>query len=272
MMFRNLIMAPFKQGQRKSGVETGAYHLYNALNLSKSGILAPHSSTISIGSSIDCIDPAVDIWKTDYVRLYNFARSFDSYVLLGGDHSVGQPSVLASLAKVKKTDDLLVIWIDAHADLNTYDSSITKNFHGMPVAGLLGLEPAWINCYQVLPSNNLLYFGIRDLDAFEREKIKELNIFNTSDVGVLKSEIEKRIELNNNVKIHISWDVDSLDPKYLDSTGTIADKGLHPDDIINLLNYVGKRAIALDIVEYNPLLGNDKKSLAVMKYIIQSIR
>jgi arginase len=272
MLFKNVLLSPFRQGQRKLGVETGAYHLYEALNLSKSSIIASHSPITSIGSSTEIIDTTSEKWKVDYTRLYNVAKSLDNYILLGGDHTVGQPSVLASLTKVKKSSDLLVIWIDAHADMNTYESSLTKNFHGMPMAGILDLEPAWVNCHQILPHENLLYFGIRDLDEYEREKIEELEIFNTNEIDVLKKEIETKIELNNDIKIHISWDVDSLDPKYLDSTGTTADGGLCPDDIIELFNFVGKRVIALDIVEYNPLLGDDKKSLATMRHIIQSIR
>jgi arginase len=272
MLFTNVLLSPFRQGQRKPGVETGAYHLYQALDLSKSSIIQPHSPITSIGSSTEIIDVTTDAWKKEYTRLYNVAKSLDNYILLGGDHTVGQPSVLASLTKVDTTSDLLVIWIDAHADLNTYESSLTKNFHGMPMAGILNLEPAWINCRQILPSENLLYFGIRDLDDYEEKKIEELGIFNTNNIDVLKAKIEEQIELNNDIKIHISWDVDSLDPKYLDSTGTIADGGLCPDDIIMLFNFIGNRVIALDIVEYNPLLGDDKKSLETMKYIIESVR
>jgi len=76
-------------------------------------------------------------------------------------------------------NDLLVIWIDAHADINTYETSFTKNIHGMPpLASLTGLMPHWYrikNPRFILPTQNLLYIGIRDLDPFEEIIIKKTN-------------------------------------------------------------------------------------------------
>jgi arginase len=107
-----------------------------------------------------------------------------------------------------------------------------------------------------------LYFGIRDLDDFEKEKIKENGIFHTSKFDDLIVKINSIITKNEKTKFHISWDVDSLDPTILDSTGCLADNGLQLSDIIKTVThpFVQDKLIAFDIVEYNPSLGNNAES------------
>ncbi len=237
-----LVNAYFDKGQKKKGVKYGCDELKDLFTNKK----------------------LIEIHDENYEQLYNTLKMIPNYILLGGDHSIGQSSVASSIYKIDDVKNLYVIWIDAHGDINTYTSSITKNLHGMPLSGIVGYEKPWFNIKENLPLSNLLYFGIRDLDQFEKEKIESDNIFFTSNTEIILS--------NKKAKFHISFDVDSLDPTFLDSTGCVVEHGLHPDDIITVINTIYNTMIALDIVEYNPLLGDNIKSKKTMKYIIKKLK
>jgi len=215
-----LVFAPFEKGQKKCGLKEGCYELKQ--------ILREKTNSFTVFD--------VDEDRDGYIGLYNLLNKSSRHILIGGDHSIGQSSVASSIYKVDDVKNLYVIWIDAHADTNTLASSITKNLHGMPLAGIMGYEQPWFEIKSTLPLTNLLYFGIRDLAVF-----------------------------------HVSWDVDSLDPKYCDSTGCLANDGLSPDDIIKAIKYVKDKLICLDVVEYNPLLGDRVKSIDTIKYVLNEI-
>jgi len=267
-IFDNIVVAPFEQGQRKKGVGNGAHEL-NSLLLDVSrdmGINVLRQYSLVVPNSNDNKK-----WGDDYKILHDILKGIESYTLFGGDHSVGQSSVAASLTKVTPSN-LIVIWIDAHADTNTYESSISKNFHGMPLAGIVGYEKPWFDFDLRLPTSNLLYFGIRDLDDFEEKKINENNIFHTKNLKNMVDKINEIILNNPNVKFHVSWDVDSLDPKIFDSTGCLADDGLTLDDINGVMDCVKSQLIALDIVEFNPKLGNRQKSVDILReFLVKNV-
>jgi arginase len=258
-IFDNIVLAPFEQGQQKKGVGEGSYQLNSlfqrighdvGLKPSQQFIVIPDSNTDKK-------------WGDDYKKLYDVLKELKSYVLFGGDHSIGQSSVASSLTKVNPSD-LAVIWIDAHADANTYEASISKNYHGMPLAGIVGYEKPWFEFDLTLPTQNLLYFGIRDLDEFEVKKINENGIFHTHNLQNMMQKINEIISNNPNTKFHISWDVDSLDPAIFNSTGCLAENGLKLSDVIEIISCLKDRLIALDVVEYNPMLGNDEQSQKVL--------
>ncbi len=246
-LFRPII-AQCSQGQLKKGVEYGG----NILN----EYIFKTSNTIVIPEYL------FNDLNKGYRIINDLCYNIDNPLLLGGDHSLGAASVAASLMKYKS--NLSVIWIDAHADINTMEASLSKNRHGTPLAMCTGLEKIWWDkdTYK-LDFNNLIYVGIRDLDEFEKNVIKDNNI------KVFTPEEAINYINNTNNKIHISFDVDSLDPQYLDSTGTMANNGLSPDDIKNIINsaLLKEKLIALDIMEFNPSLGNKDKSLETLKKI-----
>lgn len=258
----------YGQGQQKRGVETGPFYLSQVVNeafgLNKYALAKP---------GVERIYPTDrnGTWKKDYEILYDYLKQQKNYVLLGGDHSIGNPSVASSIYKTDDVNDLYVIWIDAHADSNTMSASITKNIHGQPLASILGWEDPWFPIKETLPTTNLLYFGIRDLDQFEVDKIKEHNIFNTTDLQVMMAKIDEIIKHNNNAKFHVSFDVDALDGKIMTSTGCVVDNGLTPVEVSTVIRAVKFRLIAFDLVEFNPELGNKGLSLKIIKDIITDI-
>ena len=265
----NVISACCNSGQQKQGVAFGPKLIYNSINqLYLDTSIEPGSFIINHHYKIE----HTEFNNDGYEKLYDLhykSNDGEFKLVLGGDHSIGQSSVAGSLSKYK--DDLLVIWIDAHPDLNTHKTSLSKNTHGMPVSGLLGLEPLWIN-RQVpkLKPENLIYFGIRDIDEAEVEFIDKLNIKHFVKINDILDYLET-MNLKNR-KIHISFDIDSLDPYYISSTGTLADNGLYPTEIIILYKYLQEisNIVALDIVELNPELGDINKTMDTINFLLKS--
>lgn len=214
-----------------------------------------------------------------YDDLYETCLSCERPLVIGGDHSIGQATVLGSLARSAESDEhVYVLWIDAHTDINTYDKSITKNHHGMPLAGVIGLEKPWTNVEPVLlpallPTSRLLYFGARDIDEFEHHVVKDLNIFHTRDLEIMICKLKQIINTDPAAIFHISWDVDSLDPKYFNSTGVLANDGLKPSELVKLFRWINVNlyVTAMDIVEANWDLGNAEKSKKTFVTIINSM-
>lgn len=270
---QNCVLARFEEGQNLyKGIADGANELYKLIsqkcNIEKIILMCP-------SEGYDYMTFGGTAWRSDYKNLYLLLSSLPTYTLLGGDHTVGQPSVLASIEKTEDINNLYVIWIDTHPDSNSYESSPTKNYHGMPLAGCLGYESYWFNTNKTttLPFSNLLYYGIRDYDTFERENIRKNKIFHTSNSIDMRNQIIKIMVLNPNAKFHVSFDVDALDEEYLDSTGCKFEepKGLSPKDVIDVIKMVKSKMIAFDIVEYNPTIGDKMKSEKTLKYIIDNI-
>ncbi len=180
---------------------------------------------------------------------------------IGADHSISQTSVMSA---VYKDPNITVIWIDAHADIHTESSSMSKNRHGMPLSGCLGMDKLWfdpLNKKRLL-HKNLIYVGLRDVDIYENMVLSYYKIKNMNPIQCLNY-----IRKYQNKKYHISFDVDSLDPKYLDSTGTLAPNGIHPQDVRNIINECQDKLQSLDIVELNPYLGNFTKSIETLRFI-----
>lgn len=251
----NIIKALCHQGQRKIGVEKGADILEAIIKKNKYPL------------SIDVIDTHKFNSLEGYKELFEKHKKYKNLVVtLGGDHSIGRSTVGSSIAKYG--NDLTVIWVDAHADIHTKETSISKNTHGMPLSTFFNLEHNEISQNNLhLTPNDLVYFGIRDLDPPEIKFIEKLKIKYFNNIESILDHLKSNTKKN----VHISFDVDSLDPKYLDSTGTIAPNGIKPSDYIQLHNYVHRKLVGWDIVEFNPELGDKEKSKETMEYIIGNL-
>ncbi len=246
------IIAECNQGQKKSGVKYGGEILYENIfrNMNKPVKVIQNNFFNSFQG---------------YKKFNVICENIKYPLVLGGDHSIGTSTVLSSVEKYK--DNLTVIWIDAHADINTYAASKTKNRHGMPLAMCVGLDKYWWRTQDKyrLHFDNLIYVGIRDLDDFEKKVIKD------HDVKVYSPQKAVNFIKNTNHKIHISFDVDGLDPKYMNSTGTMAPKGLSPIGVRKIISAALERdnLVGLDVVEFNPELGDMEKSLDSLKKIFK---
>lgn len=169
------------------------------------------------------------------------------HLTIGGDHSCAIGSVYGSYDAFG--ENLKLLWIDAHSDINTLRTSPSQNFHGMPVSSLLGLENmneikefGWKN--KNFPIENLVFLGIRDIDEGEKEILKELNIkyytpYDIDENGGIKNvmkQINEYLKLDDPLsKLHVSFDVDVCCSSYLEGTGTKVDYGVSKREMIYIM-------------------------------------
>ncbi|MBS1958262.1 MAG: arginase [Bdellovibrionales bacterium] len=185
---------------------------------------------------------------------------------LGGDHSIAIGSIGGALLA---RPDLGVIWVDAHGDFNTPETSPSGNIHGMPLAFLAGLMKkyplpsfAWLKNF--LTPSQLVLIGIRSIDVEERTIMKSwgVHVFSMTEIdrhgiGEVMEQAKKILFQNGPRPLHLSYDIDAVDPHFAPSTGTKVRGGLNyreahyiAEDLANTGALVG-----MDLVEINPRLG-----------------
>ncbi len=199
-------------------------------------------------------------------------------IALGGDHSVSMGSV-AGVAEAGRTG---VLWIDAHADLNTPASSPSGNIHGMPLAHLLGegdarLLDIW-GGGPVLDPNDLVFIGLRSLDPFERSFIRERGIraytMKEIDRRGLAVVAEEALEVLSDVpRLHVSFDADALDPTIAPGVGTPVPGGLSYREAHLLMELAADsgKVTSLDLVEVNPILDVQNSTGRIMVEMASSL-
>ena len=193
-------------------------------------------------------------------------------LVIGGDHSLALGSVAGSAKYFGQ--DFGVIWIDAHGDINTDSTSPTGNVHGMPLAASMGFGNSMLTdlFYDDIKVNseNVFILGTRDLDEGEMTLIKEkkLNVWTMNDIkelGLINclDELKVKIKERNINNIHLSFDIDSLDPYFIQGTGTPVDDGLTLDGGKEVIRTIldTKKVKSIDFVEFNPNLDNTDKTL-----------
>jgi len=188
-------------------------------------------------------------------------------LVLGGDHSVavGTVSGMSRLYR-KRKQSIGLIWIDAHADMNTPETSPSGNVHGMPLACIIGLGPPELThlfgyAPKVAPRNVVLV-GIRDVDQLER-----LNVRSTGVHAFTMREIDERglrhvmedairIACTDTQGFHLSFDMDSVDPQFAPGVGTPVRGGITYREAhlaMELLND-SSRMLSMELVEVNPVI------------------
>lgn len=221
-------------------------------------------------------------------RVKSLLQDGRSVMLLGGDHSIALGSVSGTL---QYDPNAAVIWFDAHGDVNTEQTSPSGNIHGMPVAALLGWCSSALNSIpqNYLKPQNIFWVGVRDLDEGEQELAQKHNLtmFSTDDVHRLgMKEVMRRIGeklKEQEVKtLHLSFDIDGMDPSIVKATGTKVPNGLTEKDfdmfvccLQELLQPIEKKEKmklrVIDFVEYNPTLDTDNSTLEWCKKTLQTL-
>ena len=203
-------------------------------------------------------------------QVYEHAKRGRFVLTLGGDHSIaiGTISGTARAVRERLGKDMAVIWVDAHADINTPELSYSGNIHGMPVAFLTGLaceKPGapfgWLQDDQRVSVKKLVYIGLRDVDRAEKKILRENGIKAFSMHDIDRHGIGKVMDMalgwiGSDTPIHLSFDIDALDPMWAPSTGTAVRGGLtlrEGDFIAECVHETGS-LVALDLVEVNPRL------------------
>jgi len=207
----------------------------------------------------------------------------DFPLCLGGDHSMALGSIagIAAYCKRKKLK-LGVIWIDAHSDMNTDETSPSGNIHGMPLAALLGIgHPKLVNFYGFAPKlkpENCALIGIRSVDELERVTIKKLNlpVYTMTDIdklGIHRIIVKILRQFREKVDhIHVSFDLDGVDPNIAPGVGTPVPGGLSYREAHLLMESIAECGCmsSLEITEVNPILDDKNKSALFATDLIAS--
>lgn len=195
-------------------------------------------------------------------------------LVLGGDHSIALGSVTGVSRVLKKIG---LIWIDAHGDFNTQDTTPSGNIHGMILAASLGLgHEALTNVGgfspKVLPENTVL-IGVRSIDRDEKRLIREsgINVFTMNDIDQcgMRNVMKKAIKLagGGTAGVHLSFDMDVLDPMVAPGVGTPVRGGITYREAALAMEMLAESGIirSLEFVEVNPILdrGNETARVAV---------
>ena len=201
-------------------------------------------------------------------------------LILGGDHSIAIGS-LAGAAQHCKT--LGVIWYDAHADINTPETSPSGNIHGMPLAASIGLgHPALVNVAGYkgkIKPENIVFIGARDLDDGEKQLIAEKNIKiysaeavkNKGITLVIKEALEYLAKHCDG--IHLSFDLDGIDPQNAPGVGTPVAGGISYADSLYALQLLfnSNKITSAEFVEVNPLLDKDNITAQLTVHLIGAL-
>ncbi|MER2598778.1 MAG: arginase [Caldilineales bacterium] len=193
-------------------------------------------------------------------------------IFLGGDHSIA----IGTVSGTACAGPLGLLWIDAHGDFNTPQTSPSGNVHGMPVAALVGQgDPALVNLGHAGPKlrpQEIAMIGIRDLDEGERVALAAagVHVYTMRDVDELGMAMVARralSHLNHLPRLHVSLDMDSIDPTVAPGVGTPVPGGLTYREAHLLMEIIAEsgKVASLDVVEINPILdnGNHTAELAV---------
>ena len=225
---------------------------------------------LSIGNPrLHYLDEIVRVNEALAAKTAGAFRSDQKVIVIGGDHSVNLGAV--SGASVALNGQLGLIYFDAHGDMNTDETTLSGNIHGMHLASLMGFGAAELkNVYgehTKLPKENLLHIGGSDFDQAELDLIRDENLQAFTLYDVLTQGLGPLIRLIDELaarvpNIWISLDLDSIDKLYAPGAGMPNAKGLMYREIAVLAEHIGQKCnvVGVDVVEYNPLQDEQNKT------------
>ena len=213
--------------------------------------------------------PVIEAACRDLARtVEGIVRSGGFPIILGGDHSIAMGTLAGLHAARGKAPG--VIWIDAHGDINTPATSPSGNVHGMPVT--FAIEAGHVN------PQRLVYIGLRDLDSGERMRIRELGIraFTMTDVDRVGMEraIEEAIAIagSDDRSLHVSLDMDGIDPEEAPGVGTPVRGGLSYREAHLAMEEIARSGMlgSIEVTEINPILDRENKTALLAVELILS--
>ncbi|MEM1248277.1 MAG: arginase [Acidobacteriota bacterium] len=199
-------------------------------------------------------------------------------VFLGGDHSIAAGTV----GGVTDSGRAGLVWVDAHGDFNTPETSPSGNVHGMPLAALMGLGDARLvdqgRPGPKIPPKDVVLIGIRDLDEKERVALREskATVYTMREIderGIAEVAAEAISRLSHTDRVHVSLDMDSVDPSFAPGVGTPVAGGLTFREAHLLMELLAEGAEigSIDIVEVNPILDTHNQTAALALQLLTSL-
>lgn len=277
-MHIRVIGAPMDLGADRRGVDIGVSAIrYAGLNdqLRSQGhtvhdtgnLFIPQPESQSIGDpKVKYLEPIVQVAEELANIVSSTLQAQEFPLVLGGDHSIALGS-LAGVARIHK--DVGVLWIDAHADFNTEQTTPSGNIHGMILAASAGLGHARLTQMggwspKISPPT-IVIVGARDLDIGEKELLRAnaIHVFTMSDIDQrgISAVMQQALAIagRGNDGIHLSLDMDALDPKEAPGVGTPVRGGLSYREAHLAMELVADsgQLVAMDVVEVNPILDRE---------------
>ena len=204
-------------------------------------------------------------------------------IMMGGDHCLGIGSITAVARHCRESGkQLRVLWLDAHADFNTHDVTPSGNIHGMPVACLCGIGPEALvklgGDAPTLSPAQVRQIGIRSVDEGEKRLVKEhgLDVYDMryiDEVGMKRTMEQALAGVDADTHLHVSFDVDFLDPGIAPGVGTTVPGGPNYREAQLVMEMIADsgRMGSLDLVELNPILDTRNQSALLMVDLVESL-
>ncbi len=244
-----------------------------------------HTTTATVSASVVRAKYAAEVGESCRMiaeSVTERAKIGDFCLTLGGDHSIAMGSIPGILAA---RPDTALIWVDAHGDFNTPETSPSGNLHGMPLAMVLGYTNSkltgfeWLPSYPTLTPDRVALVGVRSLDAGERRLLKEagvhvytMSVIDRYGIGTVMDKAMAAINGDGSRAFHMSFDIDAVDPSEAPGTGTLEKGGLTYREAQTVLEMVAAsgRLTSLDLAEVNPELDVNGQTVALGVELIAS--
>lgn len=284
-----ILGAPLDLGQSRRGVDLGPTALrYAGLKsaLTRLGyqvedqgnIETVERDTLPDKPGLGFLQPVVDACERIYEASRQAVADGAVPLVLGGDHSIA----VGTVGGVSHEHRTKVLWIDAHGDFNTPDTSPSGNLHGMPLAALCGHGvPELVNAGRPgakLQPEDVVLFGVRDLDPGEQALIQHAGITTYTmrqidERGLAPLATEALERLNHVDRIHVSLDMDSIDPREAPGVGTQVPGGLSYREGHLLMELIAEhgRIGSVDLVEVNPILDHQNQTAKLALGLLSSL-
>lgn len=243
-------------------------------------LVVPQPESQPLGNSkLKYLEPIVQVCEELAKVVTDTLQSGEFPLVLGGDHSIALGSI-AGVSRVHK--NVGVIWIDAHADFNTYEITPSGNIHGMILAASAGIGESRLTHIggwsPKVNKQNIVIVGARDLDPNEQVCLREhaIRVFTMSDIDrkgisdVMRQAIT--IAGQGNDGIHLSLDMDALDPKEAPGVGTPVKGGLTYREAHLAMEMIAdsRLLVSMDVVEVNPILDRENATALLAVELVLS--
>ena len=201
-------------------------------------------------------------------------------IMIGGDHSA---AIASALASAKVNVDVGLIWIDAHTDYNTFETTVTGNIHGLPLAAINGYKNQELRYYhqgKIIQPSKTVIIGARSIDEKEKDNVRYsgVTVFSTKDIkekgiDAIMDEAFKIAGFKTK-GIHISYDLDVIDPEIAPGVSIPEFDGINEEEAMKINEYLVnhiKDIISFDLVEFNPLRDIERKTEQIALNILAQI-
>lgn len=269
---------------RKNGCYTSLFNIVNDLGdigcIDRADII---EDIYSGHPKIKFLNPILNTSKLLVDKVISSVRRGHIPLCVGGDHVMALGSI-TGISLEKGSDNYAVIYIDAHGDFNTEETSTSGNMHGMHLSYLMGIGESIISGFfeknPLLNPKNIYFLGTRALDKGEKLLVDKLGLnittskeLNRSIPTMVVDDVITDIKRKGINHIHLSFDVDVIDPKYAPGTGVPEDNGISPAIALELVaNFMKSCLVAsVDLVEFNSLLDEGGKTRRIFEQVLQTI-